>query len=826
MRCLYCGKELALLKRWTGGGEFCSDAHRQRYQEEYNQLALNRLLQAKPPNETPAEGAAKPGAPPKPLVLAEPEKEIPVHSPARVAAPPPKPAYHEPAPQVGARADAPMVPAPREIPVVAPVIYAEPTPIAYEEPAPAEAAGFLVELPTALLAEVALMSVPDVEFFQAVAAALPNHVFEPLNGSQGTLQLETAGLLTFQPSNRASNYTANGTRDRRLEVRDFVRTTPIVEIDLSPAGETGLETSSEAMDILIFPQPPQGPPPLWQEPASGFPAGRTELGELARLSFATTGFSDQADSDAQSASERQNATAVALAEPPSDQPPYIEIYAEPEPVVAVQVVTEVVTEVVPEVAAEIVPEPVVEAAAEPILERVEHVPEPVVSRAVEPAIVIQVVEPVEAVVEPVPTIPDPVTKPLPLVLQVTGPGKAKTVQVFSSASSSVALQMPRSTSLPLRPVMTFGPSPVVAPAREPAPAVAPAKAIDKPVERPVKTEPPKKPPVAPALLRSANAKLRQPEVKTDAKADVRPEAKPAVKAPQPESVKQVAQVETPSPRPGARSDLKPENKKKPEVKEVKAKEEVRGFKQAESFMPAPLAAPYPDSGDLGLPQLNLQSSQGFWGRLPVVAKIVIVVVLLSGIGGLIAYSSKSGSATVTTPGTGAGTLVTGSPLPVGDAGWITDWGSDPGVRRTRQISILRSSQTLTDYRIEMQGQIETKAIGWVFRAADPKNFYVTKLEIVKPGLQPTVALVRFAVINGEEQAHAQLPLPMKVRRDTMYKIRFDAVGSSFTTYVQDEKIDQWTDDHVKTGGVGLYSERGEVATLRGGMSVLPLMIRR
>ena len=48
MRCLYCGKELALLKRWTGGGEFCSDAHRQQYQEEYNQLALNRLLQAKP----------------------------------------------------------------------------------------------------------------------------------------------------------------------------------------------------------------------------------------------------------------------------------------------------------------------------------------------------------------------------------------------------------------------------------------------------------------------------------------------------------------------------------------------------------------------------------------------------------------------------------------------------------------------------------------------------------------------------------------------------------------------------------------------------------
>ena len=46
MRCRYCGKELALLKRLRGGGEFCSEAHKQSYQDEYNRLALSRLLQA------------------------------------------------------------------------------------------------------------------------------------------------------------------------------------------------------------------------------------------------------------------------------------------------------------------------------------------------------------------------------------------------------------------------------------------------------------------------------------------------------------------------------------------------------------------------------------------------------------------------------------------------------------------------------------------------------------------------------------------------------------------------------------------------------------
>src|ERR1700722_4417708 len=70
MRCLYCGKQLALLKRLTGSGEFCSDAHKQSYQEEYNRLALSRLLQAQskpgeikttaPKAPAPSEGLGQP----------------------------------------------------------------------------------------------------------------------------------------------------------------------------------------------------------------------------------------------------------------------------------------------------------------------------------------------------------------------------------------------------------------------------------------------------------------------------------------------------------------------------------------------------------------------------------------------------------------------------------------------------------------------------------------------------------------------------------------------------------------------------------------------
>jgi len=782
MRCLYCGKELALLKRWTGGGEFCSDAHRQRYQEEYNQLALNRLLQAKPPTKAEAPEAEAKST--KPLTVAE--RSIEVTAPPEPAllkiseGTRTKPVYHEEPSLVALReAAADRAPVVVSTPVAAPR-YVEPV---AEEPAPAELAAFLVEMPAVALAEVAPMSHPDLEFLEAVAATLPNRTLEPLNPQRDSYQLETAGLVTFEPFNRTSNHTASGTRERKLEVRDFVRTAPIVEIDLSPAGETGLETTSEAMDILIFPQPPQGLPVLWQEPSVGFAGGETELGALARLSFSATGFAGEDE-----ATEPDRNSAVALAEPPSLE----------------DIVEDVVQGISEDSPVEIAPEPVPEVQTEPVAEAApepEPQPEPVVIQAAEPEVEPQVEQLVEPAVHGI-VLPELLTTPLPLTHHVSAPGKGKPVQVFASAANAVEVQVPRSTSLPLRPVMTFGPAPV--------PVKSEAKSEQKkPVSAPVRPDP-----------RLANVKLRG--VALEVKEDIKPAVKIPISEPAKETapaVKQVAKTEIPG---AAKSPVKVDAKqdKKSEAKEpVKLKEEA---KQAPATS-ASLSAPYSGSTDLGLPRLNLQSSSGFLGQVPTLVKIGIVVVLLAAIGSLIAYSSKSGGAATTST---AGTIVAGSALPAGEAGWITDWGSDPGVRRTRQISILRSSQTLTDYRIEMTGQIESKAIGWVFRAQDPKNFYVTKLEIVKPGLEPTVALVRFAIINGEEQAHAQLPLPMKVRLDTMYKIRFDALGNHFTTYVQDTKIDDWTDDHIRTGGVGFYRERGEDATLKGGMNVVPLIVRK
>jgi hypothetical protein len=106
---------------------------------------------------------------------------------------------------------------------------------------------------------------------------------------------------------------------------------------------------------------------------------------------------------------------------------------------------------------------------------------------------------------------------------------------------------------------------------------------------------------------------------------------------------------------------------------------------------------------------------------------------------------------------------------------------------------------------------------------NPRNYYVAKIETIKPGLEPTVALVHFAVVDGQDESRVVVPLPMKVRVDTTYKIRFDVVGNHFTAWVLDQKVAEWSDSRFGSGGVGFFSERDEHAALQGQVNVVALV---
>jgi hypothetical protein len=201
----------------------------------------------------------------------------------------------------------------------------------------------------------------------------------------------------------------------------------------------------------------------------------------------------------------------------------------------------------------------------------------------------------------------------------------------------------------------------------------------------------------------------------------------------------------------------------------------------------------------------------FVGSLKGKLTIAILLVAIGG-GAFVRWGGKSQRPATPAP---AVEEAAGPSIMLGEGGWVQGWAGDTnGAHAGRQITIYRPSLKLSDYRIEFQGEIDSKSIGWVFRAMDPYNYYAMKLAIVTPGLSPKMALIKYAVVQGRETELGRVPLDMAARNDTLFKVRMDVRGSKFSTYVQEKPVDVWTDEQLKLGGVGFLNERAERARIK------------
>lgn len=151
----------------------------------------------------------------------------------------------------------------------------------------------------------------------------------------------------------------------------------------------------------------------------------------------------------------------------------------------------------------------------------------------------------------------------------------------------------------------------------------------------------------------------------------------------------------------------------------------------------------------------------------------------------------------------------------GEGDWSKKWAYDAaGFLHTGPLILYKPSLPLTDYRMEFLGRIEKKSMGWVYRAADRRNYYAHRIVLTTGGPLPSAVVERYAVIGGKTYSMARRPLPMQVQTDTSYRVRMDVRGNGFTLSVQGQVVDHWSDDRLKTGGIGFFSARGEQASLR------------
>ena len=226
-------------------------------------------------------------------------------------------------------------------------------------------------------------------------------------------------------------------------------------------------------------------------------------------------------------------------------------------------------------------------------------------------------------------------------------------------------------------------------------------------------------------------------------------------------------------------------------------------------------SPSPDHSTLSFETLQLQlmanNSTSFMGSLKFKVAIALALVIIIG---SVAYFMSGKSHKASAANSDQVDSV-GPSIMMGEGGWVQAWGGDPlNAHVGRQITIYRPSLKLSDYRIEFQGQIDTKSLGWVFRAADPNNYYAMKLAIVTPGGSRGLALVKYVIRNGRETEAGRVSLNIPARTDMTYSIRTDVRGLKYSTYIQGQPVDVWTDSQLASGGVGFLNERTERARIK------------
>ena len=151
----------------------------------------------------------------------------------------------------------------------------------------------------------------------------------------------------------------------------------------------------------------------------------------------------------------------------------------------------------------------------------------------------------------------------------------------------------------------------------------------------------------------------------------------------------------------------------------------------------------------------------------------------------------------------------------GVSGLASGWAKVGDSVRVGELRLWKPTLALSDYNIQFAGQIESKALGWAFRARDSHNYYATKIAIHKGGgLGDRAEIIRYTMLNGSPINRVTLPIPIPMTANMTYEVKMGVRGDRFTTMVNGQAVDSWSDRRLRRGGVGFFSEPGERSILK------------
>lgn len=329
------------------------------------------------------------------------------------------------------------------------------------------------------------------------------------------------------------------------------------------------------------------------------------------------------------------------------------------------------------------------------------------------------------------------------------------------------IHLPQPDLLPLRPRFVFKPkdSPVA------------ALAVEIPVPAPAEDSTPKPTPIKKSSGARPSAK---PHAVTKPAAE--PPARPAASKP----LSRVSSTDSPTAKPALATPAKP----KPET-------------------PIPAQQKQSVATDFAFSAADAAPPNA-WQRIPVLAKIAAILVILCGTG--VWYFAARTDSTLSASALPAPSAP--SSLPSADAWQSADSADAAGSALSRKLTLYKPAKGRSDYSMDISGEIEERALGLVFRVSDPANYYCLKIERSSDAASPSHRLVKFAVVDGEEQNHILVPLPAGLIANGPIRIRLEVAGPKFMVAVNGRPVDLWVDHRIPSGSVGFANERTERARIQ------------
>ncbi len=151
----------------------------------------------------------------------------------------------------------------------------------------------------------------------------------------------------------------------------------------------------------------------------------------------------------------------------------------------------------------------------------------------------------------------------------------------------------------------------------------------------------------------------------------------------------------------------------------------------------------------------------------------------------------------------------------GLSGWgrETSWRVENGLARPGRLRLWQPTMGKTDYDVDFLGQIDQRAISWAFRAENEREYYASKIVLHRPGEISGASIHRYIIQRSQTVSKIELPLPVILQRNRPYQFTVAVKGNRFRTLIDGHVIDEWSDNRHQSGGVGFYSDAGEVAGL-------------